>query len=460
MTVRRLINCLKSEKRISKSVLTDIPHELLDHFSKRLSLYEKNDKRLSISKLINDIQRYKIKQVGGQFTLGKLIGEGAYGKVYQIDDNTVIKIFNDQDKKRICQVYKCINSFLYLFPDIRTPFKDWICSDGSNLFQCNPNIGKVNGYRMNLLTPLEHMPKQIIDKFNTFKEFKKLFLKDTNIDQSVSETGQHSYFFLHGDMKLENILYDGTTNLLYMSDIDTIFCYTKEELNNIINGITHYDLPFDYTVLFAHPLFIALQCFVFPTNKLALDTNVYDCWRMECNIACNYTCVKDADVLLDLIMDFHKIVYAELWNYIKTHETDDPVNAILIYTLNNPDLIFQHMKYFDEYSLGVSLLFHSIINHYTDLQNIATEMIRKTLMMPFHNKFVYKTGGAETDSFRDTIMNKTTEIDNESIKTALQKMNSFKIKHNFEKGQNASDYYKQLLDDAKNNLIECSVNTK
>jgi hypothetical protein len=57
---------LKKGKKLTKSVVDSTPQSVITHFHKRLAVYDRGDKRLSVEKLINDIKKFSANQRGGE----------------------------------------------------------------------------------------------------------------------------------------------------------------------------------------------------------------------------------------------------------------------------------------------------------------------------------------------------------------------------------------------------------
>jgi hypothetical protein len=116
MTATKLLNVLKKGKKLTKSVVDSTPQSVITHFHKRLAMYDRGDKRLSVEKLINDIKKFSANQRGGEggkfechITTDKKIdcdvvesttylivnaqaqpiGQGGYGAVYLITSTLI-----------------------------------------------------------------------------------------------------------------------------------------------------------------------------------------------------------------------------------------------------------------------------------------------------------------------------------------------------------------------------------
>ena len=355
MNFKKLLQVLGSTDVLStkyyKSLMTN--PSLCDSIKRKITMYVKNDKRLSIKKLLDDLRKLKnnkrgrggapinpfavftvhqsilddfpdptIQQItsAGSLTilnfdklnivnelppppppppalkLGKWIGGGAFGDVFMIPGNTshVYKIMREFG------IWDEIKSNLLRFQDINLTLKipSSLSPDKESLFI---DEGTTHGYIMEKKEgSIDSLFKKIYKTQPHNNSYDAFFSMIKAVNIKLEELSiREEPVFIHGDIKLENILYTTKTNAnaksvydYFIHDLDTVFIKTKVEILN--NSI---EFKMDSTMIHAHPL---LNYFVYDFLPMTLEqkttlgttdmaTNTIVNWNYLTNIQINST---------------------------------------------------------------------------------------------------------------------------------------------------------------------------
>jgi serine/threonine protein kinase len=140
----------------------------------------------------------------------KFLGKGAFGKVVQLDENTVVKYI---DKKQIEEEEMDIQKEIKLLKNIKYPFSSYLKS-----FDGNEKKLKNYGLHLNLIEGKEL--KYYIDKN---------LIIDTDKQYIITQMLLFNYYngsngIIHLDLKPENCIYNKSNNQLYIIDYGLSEC--------------------------------------------------------------------------------------------------------------------------------------------------------------------------------------------------------------------------------------------
>lgn len=213
---------------------------LSSKIKKKLNKYYEN-KNTSKEYFINELSKLD----GGNFpdiNNSKILGKGSYSTVYEIDNSRAIKLFdidnNDIYKKTILENIKNnLIDFNKLDKDIKN-YTTYISTKNINI---NEEGNKFYYYVIkcdNDLTKYKNNKSILQEGFNILKELSE---KDNNIH------------FIHGDIKLENMMICKNNNVL-IHDLDGCFVYDTKSLINISSN--PYERDIIVTPFMCNPIFI------------------------------------------------------------------------------------------------------------------------------------------------------------------------------------------------------------
>lgn len=408
INISKVLRVVSSDKKIStklyESFINDI--NISDDLKRKIGLYYRGDKRLSTTKLKNTLKSTKI-QRGGGWKIGVvknkgdidvegsklaydfdsdssptisiteqifnnvltqigfvdlLIGSGAFANVYNIINNgtIVVKLFR-QDLPIVYNNTKvCITEFLENFP---TFIKYTSFSSMNNVF-VHTNIPRY-GYLMNKMSPITTVNLEI---FTKAKETLLIFQKNTT---------NQNYNFIHGDIKIENMLDNGGD--IVMTDMDGVFVYDIKTLQHISNK--NYSRQIYMTPVCTHPIL------PWYTQMLRIGID-FD----------NFTIGDDHMIYWDAMwahmsgITVVQIVKAEIIKILNTKYQNDYRKSINVFLKSNKinDIhtwIMNQLANVDLYSLGASALFHSLKTGDKTLYRFALNTMNTALIeIPQNNQ--------------------------------------------------------------------------
>lgn len=214
---------------------------------KRITMYYKGDKRLAVSKLISKLKSRKLMH-GGEgeeyiidgtsYTKGKTIGSGAFADVFALVNKEkqqenleyCIKIFKTDQP----DIIQNIKTFGKQFPSLQgtTLLSNLSCSD--NCYFMKRMIRDVS-FLKKLVLYKPDLSDKICDVLASFKPYK----------------------FVHGDIKLANILVDSNDSIA-VTDFDNVLTYNDRGTICTFEGTEESPrsvVKIAVTPLFTHPLY-------------------------------------------------------------------------------------------------------------------------------------------------------------------------------------------------------------
>uniref|UniRef100_A0A6C0BEN5 Protein kinase domain-containing protein n=1 Tax=viral metagenome TaxID=1070528 RepID=A0A6C0BEN5_9ZZZZ len=434
MNISKLLRIITLQKTITRNFLNVIIQDdsIPPSIKRKVILYVNGDRRLSIQKLINDIK--KIKQNGGvgvgvnifnwvkitqplqqpqqpqqpqqiqsviinnvEFNIGTKIGEGTFAEVF-VDKNVVLKLFKTMSTlDMFTNIKLCITEFLENFTTQFTSFPKT-----TNIFMTTHN----NIFVENVIVRNESRYGYILDKHHG--TLSQLVKQDLNIEvlNKVTDyltnknkyrltgkdnknkyrlTGKDNINYIHGDIKLENILY--TDNSPYIHDFDGVFVYNEDTLSHII--MTLYTREIYITPLFTHPFFAWYKYHIRTNNINDIINNMKTevtnhmlLWKSMCNLntSSNSSNIRDLQTYIQECLDY---IYEDIYgSFIETLFKKE--NNLII------DWIKEQLPLFDKYSFGMSLLIYTQIylpnqsenkEKIETLFNLSFEIIKESLII-------------------------------------------------------------------------------
>jgi serine/threonine protein kinase len=405
---------VSSEKRISVNfynllVTNEILSQSLKH---KIKLYFLQDKRLSLSGFQNDIIKEKKKTnksggLGFNFTknrfiidnkhvivngnvdnvngqnakvanVGKImvegknitvnenskIGEGSFADVYKIGDSDIV-----------CKLYKKQSLLPFNFvANIENNIKDFVDTlpymvqytsfHGTDLV----HIGERQGF---LLKKMDGSLEALIQSDDIAKFLK--CVDEAKEKLMIEHSGK--YNFLHGDIKIENILHKISYNdtEVRLHDFDGVHTYDKATLMH------KYEVPSKrniyMTPLCAHPVFVkyidALKsCNTLESLVKSLVTHVdgtsggfVDVWGKYVSLTGSSLASEMAKHVLTILDHFYED-HGDFESYLKSLDKDQFTKYIK-----------KQIALFDVYSLGISLLYHYIMLKKKNNNNTKIEVL-------------------------------------------------------------------------------------
>jgi serine/threonine protein kinase len=181
-------------------------------------IYVPEDVKIGVKKVKKGC--HSIGNIIDGYTKNRLLGEGSYGSVYLIDQNTVVKVINhkklDEDGK------KRLLSEINILRKIKYPFATHLKKD-----TYDKDYYKYNNKSYLIMNKLPGM--ELFDYFNyLYKKKKKL---DDNkkkyliVQMILFNYYNHINKVIHLDLKPENYYFDEKTNKLYILDYGLAACF-------------------------------------------------------------------------------------------------------------------------------------------------------------------------------------------------------------------------------------------
>lgn len=236
------------------------------------------------------------------------VGCGSFANVYKVSDNQVIKIYNNC--ANTVKIKNNIKLFCKTFTDIVQSTCLYI--EENEFVWLNTNDSRC-GYLMKLLNPINDITIDVCTKS------RDLLIK---VFENKSE-----YRFIHGDLKLDNLLLDKDNVVL--SDLDGVYIY-----KNIYP--VNADVDMILTPITTHPVYLWYR-----SNQESFDNHA-KLWLLLSNVR-NNTIFSKVKQILDVVYEPNYTTYFE--NLEKTNE-----------------IITKTIQYSDLYSLGMSILIKYLTN--------------------------------------------------------------------------------------------------
>lgn len=309
--ITRLLSVIKAKKKPTDNLMLKLRSVLPPSIHARIKQYTKGDKRISVSKLVQDIKKAKVQRGGGgwkilhvsdspgdigiqspegkieinqyvfdhsqspsptaspivisyngkSYTIGDMIGEGTFAKVHYLrpfnyqDDYTtldyVIKVFKEDDGERLEETYTNITKIISYIPISSNP-TTFVGLDMENIYLGNDKskyiLSRKDGSLTDAMSPIDNP-----DDIEANWEWLSGCIFSTN--EKIKALNSTSVGFIHGDLKLENVLWKD--NDCFLHDLDGSLVWSNP-------------LPVKYhgfTVRCVHPLYFAFRDFYFPNNE-------------------------------------------------------------------------------------------------------------------------------------------------------------------------------------------------
>jgi hypothetical protein len=381
------------------------------------------------------------KNIQNPIIKGQIIGSGTYADVYEYKDNQTIKIFkhtiNESDLRNI---NSCIQEFYRHCCDKikNTSFIDKsINSSYNDIINANIHLSSVK-------------PAYYITKFmngGSLKDYLNTIINEHDFDTKLNNicNDVHSKLvndnFIHGDIKIENILCnidekkDITT---FIHDFDTVYVYNPDTLlhvsitpikknaciitpiqqndNNYLNSqdinfVESYKRTFAITLLSTHPFFPMFKHCICQENintKEAFITKLTDSiilndhlkrWKYMVAFLCskndNNSYILNTTMLE--IIDILNECYIDYGGY------EQYIIDVLSNKDSMEDWIKLQMANFDLYSFGASLYIYGIVNN-----NIKIKEKGKEIILEASDACKIKKGGGFLNLFRKKPVKKET----------------------------------------------------
>lgn len=325
------------------------------------------------------------------------IGSGAFADVYSYTypdsspvHDRVVKIFRQTSlgTNTVQNTIACINEFVSTFPNLLeyTSLAAPTSTTQPYIFVTKTLSSQdVIGYIMRALTPIKTDSLTYVQREGN--EVKKCIeFEEAKIMIAACQFEVGGKRFIHGDIKIENLLRDRES--VVMTDMDSVFVYNTESLNHISG--TPYTRAVDMTPACTHPIY-PWYAHVLRGWGLGKDTyyppiletisrryegkyHMYFWDIMWANMGDSPICITMKNVIMKVLDRF----------YAPNNtggETDAYVQYVHFQLKTNriPWLQAQLAK-IDMYSLGASALFHYVKQVYNKKQMITDKIPEKELL--------------------------------------------------------------------------------
>jgi serine/threonine protein kinase len=299
---------------------------------KRITMYYKGDKRLAIDKLIAKLKKKTMH--GGvvqfftfkdtKYMTGKELGKGEFATVYELkivgnpneDTQLCVKIFSKNQN----DIVQNISSFETEFRGI----------ENTTLLPTPPCNETCNYYVMKMV---QQDPG--INPYNTDAGINNI----TNVLKTHSTTlSKHRLQFVHGDIKLANILVKSDT--VAITDYDNVMTYDKDgKIVVYDNDAPLYKAAIAnvaVTPLFTHPLYFVWVKYNYDLETIDKTIDVIKVWKAALKT------IKTSEAIVVAIE-----TVLQACNY----------ESFIIGALNSKAKFVKAISSFDTYSFAVSLLY-------------------------------------------------------------------------------------------------------
>ncbi len=310
----------------------------------------------------------------------KILGKGSYSTVYEVDDNIAIKVFNiDNNDIYIKTILENIKNTLIDFNKLEKNIKN------NTTYISTKNINKeANKFYYYVIKCENDLSK--------YKNNKSILQEGFNILKELSEINNDIHF-IHGDIKLENMMICKNNNVL-IHDLDGCFVYDTKTLINISSN--PYERDIIVTPFMCNPIFIWYNM-TLSQNLIQNDSdlmkylyeNIEQCekmWNIYLSpLGKNKNKVKDIfkDLYGNTIKDYIK-------NNINTYFTENNTKEFKLWLLNN-------LKLCDIYSYYMSLIHNNI--QFTNLIDDIKLYIQNRL-----NIKIIKHSGGKSKSYKNNLL--------------------------------------------------------
>lgn len=274
-------------------------------------------------------------------TSAKILGNGTFAYVENIDENIVVKIRHSKLLKQ--DDIKCIREKLEYFDIAFNKYAKYTAYENFVNVQKLYDSKKQNHerkddiiYFMRKLIPLN----QENIKIGVFQVICDFFSK-------YAKNGEKNRF-IHGDLKLDNILVNNDYSRAYLGDLDGIFMYNEDTLNKLTLSSCNINMSKNI----CHPIYIwfVLQKGTFDTRNINSQINFFDKIKED-----------DAD---SAFYKYRDLVVKTMIDNLK--KSDD---------IESRRMILWHLKYVDLYSLSMSCILTGIANRNCDFIDLGNNYI-------------------------------------------------------------------------------------
>lgn len=387
--VTKLLRVISSKNKLGKNLYENLLNDpsISREIQRKVTLYYKGDKRLSVLNFKETLKKESKKQRGGggwqigvvngvgaikeicnleiivldnskqqepnkvpfmyndkSYITNNLIGSGAFASVYDTEDGSdfVVKIF--KQKNMLDHAKLCIADFMKLFPQITSSYIDG-------------TVEGVSGYVMRKLHPID-----VNDETNllgTFEMAKKMLNECIQEQQSNLN---NNVKFIHGDIKIENILLDSKNQNAILTDMDGVIVYNPINLLHV--DTNPYDRQIFMTVTCSHPIFpwYTQKLRYFSESAINLSDHMQLWENLWTVIGMNESTI---------LKNVHNNIMTILnYNYSNPQERDgegfkmDGSYNTFVQSLTNEDLIKKYvteqLEKIDLYSIGASAICHCV----------------------------------------------------------------------------------------------------
>ena len=296
-----------------------------------------------------ELKKVSFKYNGKDYEAGDFLGSGAFANVYDFtpqstDQPLVVKIFKND--KVLGHARLCIEEFTSTFPSIATLHTSYVPGE---IF-----IDENQGYVMKKMIPINTDDKTIL--LPSFAKAKKM------INNCIIEAQGNR--FIHGDIKIENILLDSNNQYAVMTDMDGVIVYDSTTLKHVTGN--PYNRQIFMTVSCSHPIFpwytTQLQKAEFSKENVKMEVDHMQIWEGLWSIigVGNSTLLKNVRDNIMTVLNYNyaapeqrdndRFVLDNLYKSYVNELTEDDF----------PTYLSEQLQKIDLYSIGASAMCHCV----------------------------------------------------------------------------------------------------
>lgn len=442
----KLLRILRSNKNISESFLNTVlqDHSMPSAIKRRVYLYSKRDKRLSVEKLIKDLKDMKVapyQASGGGWCLGRkkdcnynlfVVRENEEKKKLEVEhvkhEEHVVqneRVAQDAMKTALCSLLKTKNcenieeigkgAFASVF-SYNNEYAYKVFTDPESYGEATNNINSFIEYIQNREYTILNSDYANLSKIGTNSLFgiHRLTLCDGDLRNNFNVVLLRKAFsnlmelklneninFIHNDIKIENILYKNTD--VYISDFDGVYVY--EDAFPVPDRMIHF------TPFAIHPLMLLYNiCAVDAHKQLNGDVDIDQIillmkTRIHHETLDHFAVWKTFFAHINAEEEKKIYIYQKVQNMLNLMCNNNYIGTIKYIFENenneNNETIKQGLQtiipYFDIYSLGMSIYFRSLFeeNKNAEIQFLCIEILdlfRRLFSVAFQTSYTIEGG--------------------------------------------------------------------